>query len=46
MAAGSLDAMRGAPALLVRIRLAPDQIEQYQDDVAAFLVSITPEVHR
>lgn len=44
MAAGSLDAMRAAPALLVRIRLAPDQIEQYRDDVAAFLVSITPEV--
>jgi hypothetical protein len=44
MAAGSLDAMLAAPALLVRIRLAPDQIERYQDDVAAFLVSITPEV--
>jgi hypothetical protein len=42
MAAGSLDVMRAAPALLVRVRLAPDRIAQYQDDVAAFLVSITP----
>jgi len=42
MATGSLDAMRAAPALLVRIWLAADQTERLQDDVATFLVSITP----
>ena len=46
MATGSVDAIRAAPALLVRVRMAPGQVEQYQDDVAAFLVSITPEVNQ
>jgi len=46
MATGSPEWIRSAPALLVRIRMAPGQVEHYQDDMAAFLVSITPEVDR
>jgi hypothetical protein len=46
MATGSADSIRSAPALLVRIRMAPGQVEHYQDDMAAFLVSITPAVYR
>ena len=46
MATGSIDNLRSAPALLVRVQLAPGQVEQFQDDVAAFLVSITPEVYQ
>jgi hypothetical protein len=46
MATGSVDAIRAAPALLVRVRMAPGQVEQYQDDVAELLMSITPGVTR
>jgi len=35
-----------APALLVRVRTAPGQFERYQDEVAAFLRSITPGASR
>ncbi|UOX88022.1 hypothetical protein MUY14_41020 [Amycolatopsis sp. FBCC-B4732] len=35
-----------APALLVRVRTAPDQFERYRDEVTAFLRSITPGAAR
>lgn len=46
MAAGTTEAVNSAPALLVRIRAASDQFERYQDEIAAFLRSITPGVAR
>ncbi|MFI6828603.1 hypothetical protein ACIBG5_15965 [Kribbella sp. NPDC050241] len=42
MATGTPEAVEAAPALLVRVRTAPGQFEQYQDEVAALLRSITP----
>jgi hypothetical protein len=39
---GTGAAVDAAPALLVRVRTAPGQFEQYQDEVAALLRSITP----
>ncbi|MFC9256046.1 hypothetical protein [Amycolatopsis thailandensis] len=35
-----------APALLVRVRTAPDQFERYRDEVTAFLRGITPGAAR
>ncbi|GAB3146949.1 hypothetical protein GCM10027258_39570 [Amycolatopsis stemonae] len=35
-----------APALLVRVRTAPDQFERYRDDVTALLRSIAPGAGR
>jgi len=35
-----------APALLVRVRTAPDQFEHYRDDVTSLLRSITPGANR
>lgn len=40
--AGSGQPADAAPALLVRVRTAPDQFERYRDDVTAILRSITP----
>lgn len=39
-------AAEAAPALLVRVRTAPDQFERYRDDVTALLRSITPGAGR
>ncbi len=46
MATGTPEAVEAAPALLVRVRTAPGQFEQYQDEVAALLRSITPGADR
>jgi hypothetical protein len=46
LAVGAGQAVDAAPALLVRVRGAPGQFEQYQDVVAALLRSITPVVGR
>jgi hypothetical protein len=43
---GAGDAAEAAPALLVRVRTAPGQFEQYQDEVGALLRSIAPGVDR
>lgn len=46
MAAGTAQSVGAAPALLVRVRTAPGQFEQYRNQVGALLSSITPEVDR
>ena len=46
MAIGTPEAVEAAPALLVRVRTVPGQFERYQDEVAAFLRSITPGADR
>jgi hypothetical protein len=46
MALGDSQAIDSAPALLVRIRTAAGQLEQYQNDVNALLRSIKPGVTR
>jgi hypothetical protein len=43
---GAGEAAGAAPALLVRVRTAPGQFEQYQDEVGALLRSITPGAGR
>ncbi|MFJ1758800.1 hypothetical protein ACIOD2_00705 [Amycolatopsis sp. NPDC088138] len=40
------ESAEAAPALLVRVRTAPDQFERYRDDVTALLRSITPGAGR
>ncbi|WP_432994573.1 hypothetical protein [Dactylosporangium sp. CA-233914] len=42
MAVGNDEDARAAPALLVRVRTAPGQFEQYRGDVTALLHSIAP----
>jgi hypothetical protein len=46
MATGTSETVGAAPALLVRVRTAPGQLEQYRDQVGALLGSITPEAGR
>ncbi|MEV6415140.1 hypothetical protein [Kribbella sp. NPDC051718] len=46
MAVGDSQAVDSAPALLVRIRTAAGQLEQYQNEVSALLRSIKPGVAR
>jgi hypothetical protein len=46
LATGAGQAVSAAPALLVEVRTAPGQFEQYQDVVVALLRSITPAVNR
>jgi len=45
LAAGSGPAVTAAPGLVVRVRTAPGQFEQYQDAVVAMVRSITPAVN-
>ncbi|WNV87173.1 hypothetical protein [Umezawaea sp. Da 62-37] len=42
MATGPAEAVDAAPALLVRVRTAPGRFEDFRDEVAALLRSITP----
>lgn len=46
MATGTTQAIDAAPALLVQVRTAPGQFEQFQTEVVTLLRSITPEVTR
>jgi hypothetical protein len=46
MAVGDSQASDSAPALLVRVRTAAGQLEQYQNEVSALLRSIKPGVAR
>jgi hypothetical protein len=46
LATGTGQAADAAPALLVRVRTAPGQFEQFRDVVAALLGSITPAATR
>jgi hypothetical protein len=46
MATGPAAVIQAAPALLVEVRTAPGQGEQFQNVVTAFLRSITPETTR
>ena len=46
LATGSAQAITAAPALVVDVRTAPGQFEQYQDVVMAMVRSITPAVNR
>jgi hypothetical protein len=42
MATGTSAAVNAAPPLLVEARTAPGQLTQYQDEITAFLRSVTP----
>jgi hypothetical protein len=46
MSTGTAQAVAAAPALLVQVRTAPGQFEEFQDEVVTLLRSITPEVTR
>ena len=46
LAAGSAPAVDGAPGLVVEVRTAPGQFEQYQGAIVALVRSITPAVNR
>ena len=46
LATGSAQAITAAPALVIDVRTAPGQFEQYQDVVMAMVRSITPAVNR
>jgi hypothetical protein len=46
LATGSSQAVAAAPALVVEVRTAPGQFEQYQGVVMALVRSITPAVNR
>ena len=46
MATGAGETVNAAPALLVKVRTAPGQLEQYREQVQALLRSITPEAAR